>query len=231
MKYMINRERGGEIETGRCKIRLGRLMPGMILMLLIAGGCGNRAGKEEEKPDTLRVEVSEPEVAEEAESGTTLMTSSGIGPIRKGMRIVEIQPQIENLYDSISRQSGYESNYYSFYLKGEPRFTVYEFEKGMVSDISADSDNIVVPGDGNQTLSLGDSFSDVLKLKGVKPVWQTGDEEGMWCWERDGIWFVPDQETLPEDIAGKFYNQRVAPTLKDINSEIKIGYIGTGMPW
>ncbi|MDE6235497.1 MAG: hypothetical protein K2M56_07090 [Muribaculaceae bacterium] len=196
--------------------------------LTIMSAC---SGKQPKAEETLRVEPSqETELPKKAVSDAQL-TPLGVDPIRTGMRISEIQPKIENLYDSISRQNGYESTCYYFYLQGNQRFTVYEFDSGIVNAVSADNRSIVVKGDKGQELRLGDSFRKVLGLKDVNAVWQAGDGDGMWCWNWQGIWFYPDQENLPDVLAHKLYNQTTAPQTSDFSDDIEIGYMGTGLPW
>ncbi|MDE6271851.1 MAG: hypothetical protein K2M31_02450 [Muribaculaceae bacterium] len=189
------------------------------------------SGKSQKSAETIRVEPSQQtELPKKAVSDAQL-TPLGVDPIRTGMRISEIQPKIENLYDSISRQGGYESNCYYFYLNGNQRFTVYEFDSGIVNVVSVDNRSIVVNGSGGKELRLGDSFKKVLSLKDVNAVWQAGDGDGMWCWNWQGIWFYPDQENLPDVLAHKLYNQTSAPQASDFNDDIEIGYMGTGLPW
>lgn len=189
------------------------------------------SGKDQKTAETIRVEPSQQtELPKKAVSDAQL-TPLGVDPIRTGMRISEIQPKIENLYDSIARQSGYESNCYYFYLNGNHRFTVYEFDSGIVNVVSVDNRSIVVNGNGGKELRLGDSFKKVLSLKDVNAVWQAGDGDGMWCWNWQGIWFYPDQENLPDVLAHKLYNQTSAPQASDFNEDIEIGYMGTGLPW
>lgn len=181
--------------------------------------------------ETIKVEKADrAELPKKAVSDAHL-TPLGIDPIRTGMRISEIQPKVDNLYDSIARQGGYESNSYYFYLNGNQRFTVYEFDSGIVNTVSADNRSIVVNGSNGEEIRLGDSFKKVFGLKDVNAVWQAGDGDGMWCWNWQGIWFYPDQENLPDALTHKLYNQTVAPQAADFNDMIEIGYMGTGLPW
>lgn len=201
---------------------------GIVVCVTALTAC---SGKEQKGAETLRVEPSETtELPKKAVSDATL-TPLGVDPIRTGMRISEIQPKVENLYDSIARQGGYESNSYYFFLDGNQRFTVYEFDSGIVNAVSADNRSIVVKGNNGQELRIGDSFRKVLNLKDVNAVWQAGDGDGMWCWNWQGIWFYPDQENLPDVLAHKLYNQTSSPQAKDFTEDIEIGYMGTGLPW
>lgn len=199
-----------------------------IVLMVILASC---SGKVEKTHDTLTVEPDPtPEMPKHVENDVNL-SPLGIGPVRVGMRISEIKPKVENLYDTIVRQSGYDSNSYYFMLDGNHRFTVYEFESGVVNVISADNRSVVVDGSSGEQLRLGDSFKKVLSLKDVNSVWQSADGEGMWCWNWQGIWFVPDQENLPDVLAHKLYNQTASPRASDFPEDVEIGYIGTGLPW
>lgn len=201
---------------------------GLLLGLLIIASC---SGKEDKPHDTLTIEPDPtPELPKKVVNDVNL-SPIGIGPIKVGMRISEIKPEVENLYDSIARQGGYESNSYYFFLDGNQRFTVYEFDSGVVNVISADNRSVVVKGPNGTELRLGDSFHKVLNLKDVNSVWQSADGEGMWCWCWQGIWFIPEQEDLPDVLAHKLYNQTSSPRMSDFPEDVQIGYIGTGLPW
>lgn len=201
---------------------------GFIISLLLVASCSET----QEKPnDTVTIEPDRtPELPKKVVNDVNL-SPQGVGPIRIGMRISEIKPKVENLYDSIARQGGYESNSYYFFLDGNQRFTVYEFDSGIVNVISADNRSVVVSGSNGNELRLGDSFRKVLNLKDVNSVWQSADGEGMWCWNWQGIWFLPEQEDLPDVLAHKLYNQTSAPRPSDFPEDVQIGYIGTGLPW
>ena len=205
------------------------IFPSMAMaFLLLIASCSGKSGKE---TDTLTVEPDPtPELPLETIADAQL-TARGIGPVRIHSRIVDLRPKVENLYDSVARESGYESNTYHFYLDGEQRFSVYEFGSGMVDVIGVEDSSVIVRGAGNKTVRLGDPFSKVLELDGVTPQWESADDEGMWVWSWEGIWFVPDQSRLPDTLAHKLYNQNVAPRLSDFTPEVTIGYIGTGLPW
>lgn len=208
---------------------LKRVAPAVaVLQLAVMSGC---SGKEVKTRETLTVEPDvTPEMPKKTETDVTL-TPLGIKPVKVGMRIAEIQPKVENLYDTIVREEGYDSNSYYFMLGGNKRFTAYEFESGVVNVLSAEARSVVVNAPDGCELRLGDSFRKVLGLKGVNSVWQSADGEGMWCWNWQGIWFVPDQNDLPDVLAHKLYNQTSAPRVSDFPEDVEIGYIGTGLPW
>ena len=199
-----------------------------VIVMLLLSGCSGRKHKE---TDTIKIEPDPtPELPVE-DMMDAQINSRGIGPIKRGMRIVEIQPSVENLYDTIVTEKGYASNSYSFFLDGQQRFTVYEFESGVANVIAVDDESVVVSAPGGKMLRLGDPFSKVLSLNGVRPVWESADEEGMWCWTWQGLWFQPDLQNLSDALVHKLYNQNAAPLASDFDESIGIGYIGTGLPW
>lgn len=205
-------------------IQLSLIMAFAVIMSS-CGGSGSRSA------DTLTVTqdtvpTPEPEVVLEAR-----LSPRGIDPVKIGMRITEISPKVENLYDSIVHESGYESDSYSFLLDGKQRFTVYEFESGAVDVLAVDDGSVFVSTPDGGSVRLGDDFSKVLAIKGVQPVWESADGDGMWCWTWQGIWFQPDQSNLPDVLSHKLYNPSSAPAASDFNSEVKVGYMGTGLPW
>ncbi len=199
-----------------------------VVLMGVMSGCSSKEHKVE---DTIEVAPSDRTDLPKKALSDAQLTPLGIDPIKVGMRISEIQPHVDNLYDSISRQEGYQSSEYYFYLNGNKRFTVYEFESGVVNVVSADNRSIVVKGNNGNEIRLGDSFKKVLALKDVNSVWQAGDGEGKWCWNWQGIWFFPDDSELPDVLEHKFYNQTAAPQASDFTDDIEVGYIGTGLPW
>ena len=159
------------------------------------------------------------------------ITSSGIGDIKIGLQVGSIPEHIEGVYDSVIPEEGYESNSYVFVRDGIPLFTAYEFTPGTIDVISVDSPVVMVKEPSGGTLSLGTPFSRVLSLPGVVPQWENADGEGMWCWQWDGLWFQPDQSSLPQALGNELYNEIAPPSASSFTSDVKIGYIGTGLPW
>ncbi len=199
-----------------------------IAMLVFAVGCsGNKSSSE----DTIRVDSNvTPQLPEETVTDAQI-TGRGIGPVRLQMTITSLSPSVENLYDNIEKEGGYESNTYHFMLDGKPRFTVYEFESGLVDIISVDDSSVIVNNPDGEPVRIGESFSKVFGLNGVKPQWEAADDEGIWVWNWQGLWFQPDQSTLNEVLVHKLYNQNTPPTAADFSPDVKVGYIATGLPW
>ena len=205
------------------------LTPALLTVLVLFGAACS--GNKVKDTDTISVEPDPtPELPVE-DIMDAQITSRGIGPIRTDMRIVDMKPSVENLYDTIVREGGYESNSYHFFLDGQQRFTVYEFESGIANVICVDDSSVVVNNPGGGNVRLGDSFTKVFSLDGVKPQWECTDDEGMWVWNWQGLWFQPDQSQLNDVLVHKLYNQNTPPSNSDFTPEVTVGYIGTGLPW
>lgn len=219
-----------------CKPAISRegfrwLMPvGCLLALLLSGSCSNNGkGKPEDSSaaDTMVAAGTEQEIV----SSDIVLTPEGIGPIRIGMSPDSIPERVPGVYDSVVAEEGYESNSYLFLDEGRAIFTAYEFTPGSIDVIGAESPRVVVVGRDGDLLRIGGEFSGVLALPGVKADWEHADSEGMWCWSWSGLWFQPDQTRLPESLAKRLYNDKEAPVADLFTPEVKIGYMGTGLPW
>lgn len=193
--------------------------------------CGGKSAGEGESMDSNPADTVAATDSVAVEIADALLTSGGIAPIEVGMKVIDIQPSVEGLYDSIVSENGYESNSYYFFLNGEQRFTAYEFDPGVVNLVCADNGSIYVNGDEDTRLRMGDPFGKVLGLKNVEAVWQEGDGEGVWSWKCNGIWYLPDQSALTEKLSQKLYNSDSAPKGSDFDDSVTIGYMGTGLPW
>lgn len=207
--------------------KLSYLLPLTVVLLTACGGKNNRDAADS-LADTGVVTAADTIPAAPAD---IVITADGIGPVKIGMLTDQIPPEHDGIYDSIHSEEGYESNTYLF-LDGEtPLFTAYEFTKGTLDVISAESPRVVVVGPDDIRLHLGDEFSGVLALPGVEAQWENADGEGMWCWTWQGLWFQPDQSHLSEQLSRELYSDVAPPAKSSFTPDAKIGYIGTGLPW
>lgn len=202
----------------------------LVVLVVLPQACGSKQGSAD---DTLAIEHDTTAIEESVkEMREASLNARGIEPVTISKRISEIRPSEPALYDTIVREAGYGSNSYSFMFDGKSRFTVYEFESGVVDVIAIDDASVYVTADDDERIVLGDPFSKVLNLKGVNAVWQNADDgEGMWCWTWRGLWFQPDQQNLNDALSHSLYNPNSEPRKEDFTPEITIGYIGTGLPW
>ena len=145
------------------------------------------------------------------------ITNLGIEEVKCGMRVNSLTPSMANLYDSIAIEQDLDHTTYQFMLDGRPRFTGYE------------SSVYSVTPDGH--LTLGMPFSRLLKLKDATAEYQALDDNGMWSWRWQGLYFLPSQQNLPQRLSSKLYNQATTPDAADFDDNVVIDYIGTGLPY
>ena len=150
----------------------------ILATLLIFVAC---SGGNKEKADSATVETDPLEMPDEDAPEVAVITDRGIAPLKIGMAITDIRPSVENLYDTIRVEDGYDSTVYHFIREGETRFDGYEFGDGTLAVLAAADDSVVADTPGGQ-LSLGMPFSEVLALKGVSVSFQSLDGNGLWCW-------------------------------------------------
>ena len=74
-------------------------------------------------------------------------------------------------------------------------------------------------------------FSRLLKLKDATAEYQALDDNGMWSWRWQGLYFLPSQQNLPQRLSSKLYNQATTPDAADFDDNVVIDYIGTGLPY
>lgn len=201
-----------------------------ILLFIILTGCSGK-GKGGEVDSHISETATAADDIPAEQPADIFLTPQGVGAIVIGMKVEEIPDMVEGLYDSVIPEEGYESNSYLFMQNGEAIFTAYEFTPGTIDVISADSRSVKVKISENEELSLGSPFSKVVGLPGVVAEWENADGEGMWCWRWKGLWFQPDQQGLPENLSRELYTEVAPPSTSSFTPEVKIGYIGTGLPW
>lgn len=215
----------------RYKLICGSMATLLLLLLPLLPGCGGKSGADSSRPaDSTTTTATPAPQTTDAETDHAL-TSEGVERIQVGMQTAHIPHQDEGFYDSMEKEEGNESNTYLFLRGGNPLLSAYEFTEGTIDVVSAESPRIVVLTPDGGTLRLGDEFSRVLLLPGVTAEWENADDEGMWCWHWQGIWFQPDQTHLPEALSRELYSDVAPPSPESFTSEARIGYIGTGLPW
>lgn len=159
-----------------------------------------------------------------------IMTAGGIGSVRCGTSLSDLAPELEGVYDSIETWSEAEFDIYSFIYDGEERFEGFDFGDGVLSVLSARSTDIVVETpDGIITRDI--PFTHVLSLPGVTAEFESGNYGGIWCWKWHGLYFLPDDQHIPERLVSKLYNGDTEPVSEDFDDSVKLYYIGTGLPF
>lgn len=201
----------------------------MSCILAAAGitGCGNKVASDNMQSDSTQTAEMESPVA-----GPTVyyLTKDSIGPVFVGEEISHLPTAVPNLYDVMTITETPDALAYSFLLANVPQFTIYDFLEGKVDVILLEGNaRSVDTPDGE--LRIGDEFSKVLALDGVKSEWISFDDAGIWYWTWNGLYFGVDEMGLSEKFSEELCNGRHAPRASEFTPDIKIGYIATGLPF
>lgn len=200
------------------------------LTLLLFCSCGNKIKMEKDglvNDSAQTVEQESPVAGPE----TYYLTKDSIGPVHVGQTISSLPAAVPNLYDMMITTETPDAMAYTFLLGDDSQFTIYDFMEGKVDVIALEGNarSIQTP-DGE--LRVGDEFSKVLALKGVRSEWQGFDGGGgLWYWEWNGLYFGVDETGISEKFGNELINGRHAPRAADFTPDIKIGYIATGLPF
>lgn len=204
---------------------------GLLAVMAVLTSCGGR------EKDVVRDSDSggaAPVVEKPAEVKEAYITRLGIDTIRVGMKISDIPERVDGLYDAFNPGADIrdiEALQYDFSMDGNVRFSVLDFGDGKVDVVFAGDYSVGVgQPDGAAPLVLGDKFSRVLDLEGVTSKWNPYDSMGFWAWEWNGVWFMVDKEGINEQNSMKLFNPEKTPSEADLTN-IRIGYIGTGLPF
>lgn len=203
----------------------------IALSVIVLTACGK--GGKKNSPDSVADSSS---VAEEQiidSVATFYLTPDGIGPIRIGMPVDSIPEMVAALYDHVTEGADEIGMARLFYNHSGVSFTALDFMEGKVDLIYLDNAYVkVATPEGD--LTLGDEFSRVLLLPDCEAIWQDYDEAsgiGMWYWNAGEIWYAVDQSTLTDSLKKKLYDSSLKPTKSDFDENVRIGYIGTGLPF
>lgn len=197
-------------------------------MAVVLASCSGKKDKSAEEMD------STPEAMEEVEDirETTnyLLTQEGVGSIWIGQSINDLPDSIPGLYGS--KEMGASPDAVTIEFKGPQggRFIAYDFGEGKIDVINL-LDSSVKVGTPDGEFGIGDSFSNVLQLPGVEEEWSGYDNVGTWYWKWNGLWFAPAQESISETLGKRLYQSEKAPTPSDFDDSVKVGFIGTGLPF
>lgn len=158
------------------------------------------------------------------------LTADSLGPVKIGEKILALPEAVANLYDNVEMSDTPDAVAYTFRLADVPQFTVYNFIDGQVDIIALEGDaHGVQTPDG--TLRIGDEFTRVLELPEVVAEWQAMDGEGIWYWRWQGLFFGVDEMGLSEEMAEALCDDHRPPKAALFGPDVKVGYIGTGLPF
>ena len=198
------------------------------LPLLLLAGCGSSDNKSVGESDS----VAESEIIEavEAVRKANFITKDSVGGIMVGASVNTIPESIPGLYTSRQHGASQDAVTVSFSDDSGEQFVVYDFGEGKIDVINVVGPAIKVDAlDG--VFGIGDSFANVLSIPGVQAEWIGYDDGGMWYWTWDGLWFAPSQQGLGEILSRKLYDSKETPSAADFSDDVKVGFIGTGLPF
>lgn len=197
-------------------------------LFLLASCGGNKEGAQiNMQSDSAQTAEQESPVAGPVDY---YLTADSIGPIRVGESISALPTAVPNLYDMMITDSTPIGMAYTFCLGTVPQFTVYDMMEGKVNIICLEQNarGVMTP---RGELRVGDEFTKVLLLDGVESEWENYDDGGIWYWKWNGLFFGVDEMGLSENFADMLEDEDMPPRASAFNSKIKIGYIGTGLPF
>lgn len=211
------------------KISLNRIAVSGIIsaIMLTMVGCHSGGSK---LVESASVTDTAQQVLPDTDRTAAIITNMGVSSIKRGTLVIDIEPEVENLYDTIVVENDYDKTCYRFMSDGGERFVGYEFGDGVISVLSV-SDETVVADTPQGKIGLGMPFKRVLDLKGVLPEFQSLDGNGMWSWTWQGLYFLPSQGNLPQRLSSKLYSAGTIPDASDFDDSVTVDYIGTGMPY
>lgn len=192
----------------------------------IIASCSSKNKAEQNSDSALTAEMESP-VAGEVDY---YLTADSIGPVYVGEQISDLPAAVANLYDYMHVTETPDAMAYTFLLADIPQFTIYDFMEGKVDVImlEGNSREVMTP---KGALRVGDEFSKVLALDGVESDWEGFDGEGVWYWKWNGLYFGVDEMGLSEKFAISLQDDKMPPKASEFTPDIKIGYIGTGLPF
>ena len=196
--------------------------------LTLAGCSGNKKAAQP-AADTDSAFIQEAEAAIDSIQTPTL-TAQGIGDVRIGMALDSVPQGQINLYDNIVADDSGEFKALNFRLGDKDMFTVTDYDDGKVDMISLYTSGVgvAVP---NDTLRIGDPFTKLLKQSGVTTEFVSMDDMGVWYWRYKDLWFWPAEEGMNQALSNAMSERRNPPSAAMIGDGVKIGYIGTGVPF
>ena len=197
--------------------------------LLMLASCGGKKGSSATGADSDSAITAE---MESPVAGPTqfYLTADSIGPIHVGESISDLPVAVANLYDHMITADTPDAMAYTFLLADIPQFTIYDFMEGKADVIALEGDAraVSVP-DGE--LRVGDPFTKVLALKGVGSEWAGMDDNGIWFWKWNGLYFGVDETDMAETLGDALTDGNRPPRASMFTPDVRIGYIATGLPF
>lgn len=202
------------------------IYPALIALTLSA--CGKGQGSQSAESDS----VAEQEIIEAVDAVRSAMyiTKDSVGAVAIGSKMNTLPHSVDGLYSSKENGASPDAVTTVFSNADGEQFIAYDFGEGNVDVINVIGTGVYVDAPRG-AFNMGAPFAKVLELPGVEPRWMSYDDNGMWYWTWQGLWFAPAQEELPHALSIRLYNSEQAPTPEDFNEDVKVGFIGTGLPF
>lgn len=196
----------------------------LSLLSLLLWSCGSKKEQTVSDSDSLNIVAD----VETDSIPVFYLTSEGIDCIKIGEPLSETPDIVAGLYTKKQEGANPEANAMMFANNTGVIFTALDFMEGKIDMIYLDNSYVKV-GTPSGDIALGDSFSRILELPGVRAEWQETEDSGNWYWTWEGLWFGADASTLSEAGKHKIYDSRQEPKASDFDENSEIGYIGTGL--
>lgn len=205
-------------------------MKRLILPALCALMLTSCSGNKKQAQDSDSILEADMVAAVAAVRSATYLTADSLGPVKVGMPMAELPDSVDGLYTHKTLGQSPDAVAMDFVDNDGPQFVAYDFGEGNVDVINIVG-NAVLVNAPRGSFGLGAPFSKVLELPGVETEWIGLDNGGTWYWKWQGLWFAPAQENLPDELSRRLYHSGQAPTYKDFNDQVTVGFIGTGLPF
>ncbi|MDE6577121.1 MAG: hypothetical protein K2J82_02235 [Muribaculaceae bacterium] len=200
------------------------------LGVMILCSCGSKKTSDTDSDSIIAGEEIVEVMETDSVSPVAYITRDSIGSIHIGMPMKEIPDSVPGLYNKKVNGASQDAVTVEFSNEKGESFVAFDFGENKIDVLNLIGNYVKVKAPRGD-FSLGDKFSRVLELPGVKAEWAGYDDTGMWYWTWEGLWFAPSQENLSETLTRRLYHSDMPPTVADFNEEVTIGFIGTGLPF
>lgn len=205
-----------------------------VILLLVACGGKDKSASDSDSAagaDPFELPVDSLPASSLTLDSAGVRTDAGTLVAAIGTPVKNIPDSVGGVYDNVTRDRGPEADEYRFMLGDEYLFTALDFGSGLIDMIMVNGASVAAIAPDGTRVTLASSFSEVLALPGISAEWGGLDDTGTWYWNAAGLWFAPDQSHLPQGLSQKLYNEETMPEPSDFDGSVRVGYIGTGIPF
>lgn len=200
-----------------------------VIASLLLVSCGGNNNKNSADSDSI-TEAAILEAVEAVRNANPYITKDSVGSVLIGAEMNSIPDSIPGLYSHKTNGASPDAVTVTFSDAAGEQFIAYDFGEGNIDVITLIGNKVKVNApDGD--FGLGDPFTNVLNLPDVKAEWISYDDNGSWFWTCNGLWFAPADSGLTQELSQSLYNPDSAPDPAAFGESVKIGFIGTGLPF